>query len=69
MSIRHQADRLSLNRSGLYYVPRGISPEEVAMKHRIDELYTKWPFYVFPTDHAVFAGKTFLSPENGFSDI
>ena len=45
MSIRHQADLLSLNRSGLYYVPRGVSPEEVAMKHRIDELYTKWPFY------------------------
>ena len=45
MSIRHQADLLSLNRSGLYYVPRSVSPEEVAMKHRIDELYTKWPFY------------------------
>lgn len=45
MSIRHQADLLSLNRSGLYYIPRGVSPEEVAMKHRIDELYTKWPFY------------------------
>ena len=45
MSIRHQADLLSLNRSGLYYVPRGVSPEEVAMKHRIDELYTKCPFY------------------------
>ena len=22
-------------------VPRGVSPEEVAMKYRIDELYTK----------------------------
>lgn len=40
-----QADLLSLSRSGLYYRPTPPSAEEVAIKHRIDEIYTKWPFY------------------------
>lgn len=44
-SIRHQANLLSLGRSGLYDKPRGISPEELLLKQRIDEIYTKWPFY------------------------
>jgi putative transposase len=34
-----------LNRSGLYYQPVAPSPEEVALKHRIDEIYTAHPFY------------------------
>ncbi len=40
-----QAELLSLNRSSLYYQPQPPSAQEVALKHRIDELYTKWPFY------------------------
>jgi putative transposase len=40
-----QADLLSLNRSSLYYVPAPPSAEEIALKHRIDEIYTQWPFY------------------------
>ncbi len=40
-----QAALLSLNRSSLYYVPVGPAAEEVALKHRIDEIYTQWPFY------------------------
>jgi putative transposase len=36
---------MGLNRSGLYYQPLPPSPEEVAIKHRIDELYTAYPFY------------------------
>jgi putative transposase len=36
---------LQLNRSGLYYQPRPPSASEVAIKHRIDELYTAHPFY------------------------
>jgi putative transposase len=39
-----QADILSLNRSSLYYQPVPPSPEEIHLKHRIDELYTKHPF-------------------------
>jgi putative transposase len=40
-----QADLLSLSRSSLYYHPRAPSLEEVAIKHRIDALYTQCPFY------------------------
>jgi putative transposase len=43
--LRTQADLLSLNRSSLYYVPVPPSPDEVAIKHRIDEIYTERPFY------------------------
>lgn len=39
-----QAELLSLNRTSLYYKPVPPSPEEVRLKHRIDELYTQYPF-------------------------
>ena len=45
LPVTTQADLLSLNRSGLYYRPVGPDPEEVAVKHRIDEIYTDHPFY------------------------
>jgi putative transposase len=44
-SIKTQAELLGLNRTGLYYQPVKPSVEEVALKHRIDELYTESPFY------------------------
>jgi putative transposase len=40
-----QADLLSLSHSSLYYRPRAPSLAEVALKHRIDALYTQHPFY------------------------
>jgi len=40
-----QAELLSLSRASLYYQPVPPSPEEVAIKHRIDEIYTDYPFY------------------------
>jgi putative transposase len=49
MPLRTQAELLSLNRSGLYYVAVPPSPEAAAgalwAKRRIDEIYTHWPFY------------------------
>ncbi len=45
VSLCTQADLLSLSRSSLYYRPRHPSAEEVALKHRIDALYTQYPFY------------------------
>lgn len=45
LPLTRQADLLSLHRSGLYYQPVAPSPEEVALKHRIDEIYTAHPFY------------------------
>jgi putative transposase len=40
-----QAELLSVSRSSLYYQPVQPSTEEVAIKHRIDEIYTEFPFY------------------------
>ena len=45
LSLKAQAELLGLSRSSLYYCPMPPSPEEVAIKHRIDEIYTRWPFY------------------------
>jgi len=36
---------LGISRSSLYYQPRQPSAEEVALKHRIDAIYTQFPFY------------------------
>jgi putative transposase len=45
LSLTHQAEFLSVSRSSLYYQPREPSAEEIAVKHRIDEIYTQYPFY------------------------
>jgi putative transposase len=45
LPLSTQADLLSISRSSLYYQPVSPPPEEVAIKHRIDELYTAYPFY------------------------
>jgi len=45
LSLKAQAELLGVSRSSLYYRPMPPSPEEVAIKHRIDEIYTRWPFY------------------------
>ncbi len=45
MSLTTQCDLLSLNRTSYYYQPVPASPEELALKRRIDEVYTAYPFY------------------------
>jgi putative transposase len=45
LPLSTQAELLSLNRSSLYYQPVPPSVEEIALKHRIDELYTECPYY------------------------
>jgi putative transposase len=45
LSLKRQAGLLSLSRASLYYQPLPPSAEEIAVKHRIDELYTAHPFY------------------------
>jgi putative transposase len=45
LSIRSQTALLGLNRTSLYYRPVAPSSEEVALKHQIDAIYTRWPFY------------------------
>lgn len=36
---------MGLSRASLYYCPTREKPEEVTLKHRIDEVYTASPFY------------------------
>ena len=45
LALSTQARLLGLNRSGLYYRPEEPSEDELKIKGRIDEVYTKWPFY------------------------
>jgi putative transposase len=45
LPLRVQAALLGLSRSSLYYQPVPPAPQEVALKHRIDELYTAHPYY------------------------
>lgn len=45
LPLTQQAELLSVSRSSLYYQPREPSAEEIAVKHRIDEMYTQYPFY------------------------
>jgi putative transposase len=45
LSLTAQTDLLSLNRTSLYYRPVAPTPQEVALKHRIDEIATDRPYY------------------------
>jgi len=45
LTLKKQAELLSISRSSCYYQPVGPSEKEIHTKHRIDEIYTSWPFY------------------------
>ncbi len=45
LPLSAQAELLGLSRASLYYRPVAPSAEEIALKHRIDEIYTDYPFY------------------------
>jgi putative transposase len=45
VSLKLQAELLSLSRASLYYMPVPPTPEELYVKRRIDEIYTARPFY------------------------
>jgi len=45
LSVTMQCELLSLNRSGLYYAPKGDTERDLLIKRRIDEVYTACPFY------------------------
>lgn len=45
LPITLQAELLSLNRTSLYYRPVPPSPEEIAIKHEIDRIYTDDPYF------------------------
>jgi len=43
--LKLQADLLGISYSSLFYEPVPPSVRELAIKRRIDEIYTAWPFY------------------------
>ena len=45
VTLKEQADLLTLSRRSLYYQPVPPSAEEVAIKHAIDRIYTDQPSY------------------------
>jgi putative transposase len=45
ISLRRQCELLGVNRSGLYYQPRGESAESLELMRLIDEEYTRKPFF------------------------
>jgi len=44
LSIRRQCALLGLARSGVYRPPRPANDNDLALRRRIDELFTAWPF-------------------------
>jgi len=40
-----QTELLGINRSGLYYKPVPVDEATLALRRRIDEIYTQCPFY------------------------
>ena len=44
-TIVEQCALLKVPRSTLYYKRQPVSDEELKLMHRIDEIFTKWPFY------------------------
>ena len=44
LPLNWQAALLCISRASLYYRPRPIREQEVALKHRLDVLYTAYPF-------------------------
>lgn len=45
LSLKVQAELLGISYSSLFYKPAPPSPRELAIKRRIDELYTAHPYY------------------------
>jgi putative transposase len=45
LSVSAQCRLLKVARSTLYYQPAPMHPDDLALMRRMDELYTKWPFY------------------------
>src|SRR5437868_2363363 len=45
LALSVQAELLGVSRSSLYYRPVEPSADEINLKHRIDEIFTAYPFY------------------------
>ena len=45
LPVTRQCQLLSLNRSTVYYQPKGVSESDLKLMRRIDEMHLKRPFY------------------------
>lgn len=45
ITIKRQAELLTVNRTSLYYKPVEIKAEEIELMHTIDRIYMKWPAF------------------------
>ena len=48
ISITRQCELLGLSRAGYYYRPKPESEKNIGLMRRIDEIYTKYPYYGVP---------------------
>lgn len=48
ISLRRQCELLGINRSSYYYAPSPLKLETVELMHKIDKLYTEFPYYGYP---------------------
>jgi putative transposase len=44
LSVTRQAELLDISRSSVYYLPRAVSPADLLLMRRIDELHLNFPF-------------------------
>ena len=44
LPITKQARALGISRGSVYYLPRPVSPSDLAIMHRMDELHLELPF-------------------------
>jgi putative transposase len=64
LSIRRQCSLLSLARSGVYRSKRAANDDaDLALMRRIDELFTKWPFYGSRRMAVTLGGGTCRQPQ------
>ena len=45
LTVKRQAELLTVKRTSLYYRPVGISPYELELMHAVDRIFTKWPCF------------------------
>ncbi|MGY4498509.1 hypothetical protein ACVWYH_002440 [Bradyrhizobium sp. GM24.11] len=44
LSITRQAEVLKISRGSVYYLPRPVSPDDLAIMRRLDRLHLEFPF-------------------------
>ncbi len=45
ISVKRQSELLEVSRTSVYYVPASKEDDDIAIMHRIDEIYTRWPHF------------------------